>query len=204
MYYVVFVGTGNEERMEQLIRKTISDKFFCRCFHPTKHMKKKIHGEWIHIYEKLIPGYIFVESEDISAFYNEIKRLQGVHILLGKSITKKQPIDEKSEGISENAFKPLSKEEECWLKKMSGLSFNSNNPQENPVVGLTQISFNENDQIYIVSGPLKDFSGQIKKINLHKRTAEVDVEFMGQSIIALVGIEIIKRENRQKEENDEF
>ncbi|WP_443029438.1 KOW motif-containing protein [Sporofaciens musculi] len=48
----------------------------------------------------------------------------------------------------------------------------------------------ENQRIKIISGPLKNLEGQIKKINLHKRIAIVEAEFMGNRTLLHLGIEI--------------
>ena len=38
---------------------------------------------------------------------------------------------------------------------------------------------------------MKDMEGMVKKINLHKRTAEVEVEFMGRKTAVYLGIELL-------------
>lgn len=56
---------------------------------------------------------------------------------------------------------------------------------------ISQIGFDEGNEIKIISGPLKDMEGMVKKINLHKRTAEVEVEFMGRKTAVYLGIELL-------------
>ena len=58
-------------------------------------------------------------------------------------------------------------------------------------VPVSQISVSENDAVTIMSGPLKNVEGQIKKINLHRRIAEVD--FMNRKTVIHLGIEMVKR-----------
>ena len=43
----------------------------------------------------------------------------------------------------------------------------------------------------ILSGPLKSVEGQIKKINLHRRIAEVEVDFMNRKTVVYLGIEMV-------------
>ena len=85
----------------------------------------------------------------------------------------------------------MSDNEVSWLNKLSGRNDNANKKEHE--VGLSQVGFDENDEIVIISGPLLGMKGQIKKINLHKRIAEVEVDFMNQKTVVHLGIEIIEK-----------
>ena len=63
-------------------------------------------------------------------------------------------------------------------------------------VGISYIDINENDEVTIVSGPLKGMKGKIKKIDLHRRIAEVETNFMGQKMNLHLGIEFAKKQGR--------
>lgn len=58
---------------------------------------------------------------------------------------------------------------------------------------ISQIVIEEGKQIRILSGPLRNLEGQIKKLNLHKRIAEVELEFMGSKSVVYLGIEMVER-----------
>ena len=62
-------------------------------------------------------------------------------------------------------------------------------------VELSRIAVGDDGQIRIISGPLKNLAGQIKKINLHKRIAVIETEFMGGRSRIYLGIEIIGRDD---------
>ena len=47
--------------------------------------------------------------------------------------------------------------------------------------------------VTILSGPLKDMEGYIKKIDLHRRIAKVEVDFMNQKTLLHLGIEMIEK-----------
>ena len=64
-------------------------------------------------------------------------------------------------------------------------------------VQLSQISVSEDDVITILSGPLKNMEGCIKKIDLHRRIAKVEVDFMNQKTVIHLGIEMVDK-NREK------
>ena len=57
-------------------------------------------------------------------------------------------------------------------------------------IGLSQIQA-EGDAITILSGPLKNMEGYIRKIHLHRRIAEVEVDFMGRKTVIHLGIEMV-------------
>ena len=49
------------------------------------------------------------------------------------------------------------------------------------------------DEIIIASGPLAGTKGIIKKINRHKKEAEIEVDLMGNVTRARVGLEIVSK-----------
>lgn len=92
----------------------------------------------------------------------------------------------------ELSVQALSEEETEWLRKM--MTGKTATGAMKHIVELSQIDFDENDKISIVDGPLKDLQGQIKKIHLHKRIAEVELEFLGRKTVFHLGIEVLKKE----------
>ena len=60
--------------------------------------------------------------------------------------------------------------------------------------GISKISIEKGKQIRILSGPLRNLEGQIKKVDLHKRTAAVELEFMGRKMVVYLGIEMVGEE----------
>ncbi len=183
MYYVIFVGAGNESATEQLIRRVAAESICSECFHPVKHLKKKIRGEWRHVYIRLIPGYVFVQSGDIAALHQAIIRTPGFKKIL-RSVNEDGSFD----------FSALSLAEEKWLMNICG-----RRPSEKlqPVIELTQVGFDENNKV-VLSGPLKGREALVKKIDLHHRTVDIEVDFMHRKTVLKLGIEIVEK----KEETD--
>ena len=188
MYYVIYVGSGNETRAELLIRQMVSKTHFYDCFHPVRNVVKKIHGAERQIYERLLPGYVFIESEDIRSFYQELRLVPIFLNLLGK-----EELEEETD------FYPLTEAETLWLKKL--IASSSGSGESDRVIGLSQVGFDENDQVQVISGPLLGLQGKIKKINLHKRIAEVEVEFMNTLTVLYLGIEIMENFAGEKKDN---
>ncbi len=177
VYYVIFTGTGNESLAEQLIKKYGSE--FCdACYCPTVKYKKKIRGKEVLLYKKLIPGYIFIRTDNVDALYKALREAHVFHSIMNTERTE--------ESIE---FYSLTEEEVEWLRQIMG---NPKSMREaKPVIELSQIGFGENDQVQILSGPLKDYTGTIKKIDLHRRIAQVEVEFMNRKTILYLGIELV-------------
>ena len=135
------------------------------------------------IYEWLVPGYVFVVTDRVGEFYQALKRVPRLTKLLGREFENGEP-----------AFTPLGHDEEKWLAAMLGEEWfrtGSSTDGADPVAELSQVGFDENDRVVILSGPLMSFTGQVRRINLHKRYAEVEVNFMGKSQLLHLGIDVL-------------
>lgn len=190
MYYVIFTGNGQEEKVEEWIRTFVPEDLYTNCFHPVRHMKKKIHGQWSEKYEKLIPGYVFVETDSIRDFYHKVRELPAILKLLGKEITLSKLNEEE---VLEEHFIPLPPEEERWLKRVSGINPGIQKQEDNSrfVAELTKVRFDKEGKLQILSGPLMEMSGEVRKIDVHRRFAEVEVEFMGKKVLLHFGIDLV-------------
>lgn len=173
MYYVLQVAAGTENRVEEQIHAMIEKRLYGRCFHPMRHRKKRFGGEWREVHEKLFPGYVFITSDCVEDLYIELERVPMVTKLLGKD---------------GEHFAALSDYEVEWLGQIMDLA------EHDIEVPISRISVSEEDEVTILSGPLKGLEGQIKKINLHKRIAEVEVDFMNRKTIIYLGIEMVKKD----------
>jgi transcriptional antiterminator NusG len=170
LYYVIQVAPGMEERTEILIQKRVGNELYDCCFHPIRHVRKKFHGEWRDQHEKLLPGYVFIISNSVEELYPELRRVPLLTKLLGKD---------------GEQFTALPDCEVRWLEKLMNAA-----AERSGEVELSQVAA-KGDTITVLSGPLKNMEGRIKKINLHKRIAEVEVEFMNRKTILHLGIEIV-------------
>ena len=57
---------------------------------------------------------------------------------------------------------------------------------------LSRIKVGEQRTIRIIDGPLKNYEGNIVKVNLHRREAVVQVDFMGRAVELYMGIEMVE------------
>lgn len=192
MCYVIYTGVGREQAVKKLIDRTVPRELYARCFYPYRHLRKKIGGDWADIYEWLIPGYLFVITDRVTEFSVALRAVSrsGRYIrLLG--------------GSQNVAFTPVDPAEEAWLRRLLGDRwFDVDNapdapgfPDDNAVAELSAVDFDENDRVRILSGPLMNFSGSVRRIDLHRRFAEVEVQFMGTVQLLRLGVEILVKDD---------
>lgn len=185
MYYVIQVASGMEDRVEEQIGIIIEKGLYEGCFHPIRRVKKKIRGEWKELREKLLPGYVFITSDEVGELYQKLRDVPAFTKMLGKD----------GEG-----FLPLADHEVEWLKRITGLggckSSSKNRNSKDMEVQISQVSVSEDDEITILSGPLKNMEGYIKKIDLHRRIAKVEVDFMNRKTMIHLGIEMVEKKNK--------
>ena len=177
LYYVIQVATGTENKVEEQVKTIVENGLYDFCFHPMRRVKKKYRGEGKEIHDKLLPGYVFITSNCIQELYQELRCVPAFTKILGKDVEQ---------------FIPLPKHEVEWLEQIMGSS------NQNMEVQLSQVSVSEDDVITILSGPLKNVEGCIKKIDLHRRIAKVEVDFMNRKTMIYLGIDIIKKKKSPK------
>lgn len=166
-WYVIQVLPKNEYRLCEKIKNRIDPLLFSDCFVPQAEYIFKTNG----IYEKrirpLFPSYIFVITDTINAFYDALKRVEGFKRVL-------------KEG---EYFTPISREEADMIAGITNDDYS--------------ISMSEgyilDSKIYITSGPLLGREGVIKKIDRHKRSAIIELHFMGQPQLVRMPLEIVSK-----------
>lgn len=165
MWCAVHVGNGNESRTEDFVNKLLPEGLNGRCFHLTRSRRKKFGGQWQTIREKLIPGYVFIETEQPEKVYRELKKNSGYRLLFG----------------NEDDVAALEEQESEFMDSIADRAGE---------IGISRVCVSEKNEIRYLTGPLKKISHLVKKVDLHKRIAEVEAEFMGERQILYLGIEI--------------
>jgi transcriptional antiterminator NusG len=167
MWYAVQVRTGQEEKIQTLCSVMIPEDILKECFIPRYEKKMKYLGSWHMLNEILFPGYVFMISERIDDLRIAVKKIPSLTKILG----------------DEDGVIPLYEKEVKFLKKFG---------KEEHLIKMSQ-GYMENEWIVISEGPMKDFEGTIKKIDRHKRSAVIEVEFFGRKMDVKVGLEIVKK-----------
>ena len=169
MYFVIFVFTGKEETTINNITKHIDPNLYDDIFSPCTEKLIKVKKKWVKDTKKMFPGYIFVETNDPKAFSDSLYFIPGFKKLLGNN---------------EDVFYPLTDIETETINKLV-------NKENDYVVKTSIIKIHEGKQIEIIDGPLKGVSGNVKKIDVHKRVAYVEIEMAGRLCVTQLGVEIL-------------
>lgn len=127
----------------------------------------KSNGSYEKRIQPLFPGYIFVITDTIDAFYDELKKVDGFKRVL-------------KEG---DFFTPISKEEAAFIAGFTDDDYN---------IGMSE-GYILDSKVYITSGPLLGREGVIKKIDRHKRLAIIELYFMGQPQLVRMPLEIVSK-----------
>lgn len=171
-WYILYVKTGYEEKIQKLLLKRLSSEYFIS-FIPMKKIVYKRKGN-ANIEKRIcFPGYVFIQSE-----YEEKEFIKYVF-----------PITQQLEGAYlflyyENKYDiRLREEEKLYLSKF----IDSNYCIEHSV------GYVEGDKIRVVSGILMGMESEIKKINRHKREAIIEIFIMGDNRRLSVALEVLEK-----------
>lgn len=170
-WYVLFVRTGWEQRIEQFLKERLDTNLFIP-FVPLQETIFKIAGKTKKELKPLFPSYVFIETEvsgqefinrTSTLFYNSrnivcILKYSDTEIALKES--------------ERQLLLKLCNDDYC-IESSSGI-----------IVG---------DKIYISDGPLKGYESLIRSVNRHKRLVWIEVEFMGEMRQISLALEIIKK-----------
>lgn len=172
MWYVIQTVGGQEQAVRRLIEHQLSgagDSLVDQCFIPMRERTVKRGGEWQLVQEKLFPGYVFVVTEDAQKLLQNLKSIPRFTRLLGTGA---------------NEFVPLRPEEIAFLQKFE---------DSGHVARLSKAEVVEGGRIRILSGALLNCEGMITKVHLHKRVAEVRMQFMGRTVDLYLGFDLLGR-----------
>ena len=165
MWYVVWTTTGKEEQCRVMIERKCDPNTYDRLVIPKNSIKKYVKGIWTTTETKLFPSYLFVKSEEIEAFAEELKKVTGFLQVLQ----------------NDEIFLPISPEEEKFLRRFL----------ETEEVLPESYGVKEGDQVRILEGPLVGMEGLIKFIDRHKRMAVLEAELFGRKVEMKMGLEVV-------------
>lgn len=167
MWYVIQVRTGTEREIVRQCKTVISTEILERSFLPCYEEMKRYQGTWHKEQKLLFPGYVFLISSCPELLYQKLKKIIGLTKLLKTG----EQIISLTESEIEFLWKFGGKEQ---LVKMS-------------------TGFLERDKIVVLEGPLKGMEGYIRKIDRHRREANLELSMFGRILNVKVGLEIIMK-----------
>jgi transcriptional antiterminator NusG len=167
MWYVIQTLKGQENKTANEVIRDVAEPDE-RVFVFENEMEYKVKGEWIKDRNPFFPGYIFVEMDKTKADEFDFRLRKNRHPL-------------KLMGVDGN-ITPISPEEEEYLTSLGG---------EEHIIRHSE-GMRIGDMIQITSGSFKGWTGEIRKLNRHKRRAVICVPLMGRDVGVSIGMEIIK------------
>ncbi len=166
MWYVIQTLGGEEERTADMIKKRVPSYYIEDCFIPKRERMKKFHGCWNKVEEILFHGYVFVVSQQPEGLYRELQQVPRLTKILGRE---------------KDYFIALNEEEKQLVQGIGDKEHRT---------PLSKIAVTEGNMVRVIDGPLKDYVGNVVKINLHKREVAVKVTFMGRELELFMGVEM--------------
>ena len=113
-----------------------------------------------------MPGYVFIDTDQPEAVHRELKRTSGQELL-----------------FSNDAFVSALKEQEAdFMERIA---------DGEGEIGLSKVYVGADGEISYLSGPLLSVRHLVRKVDLHRRIAEVEADFLGKRQVLYLGIEIV-------------
>ncbi len=170
MTYAIQVFSGEEENTISLCKVIIENKepdILSDIYYPEIERKKRYHGNWHMVKQKMFPGYIFIETNDVNKLWCDLLGVPKFTKLVGAG----------------NCPIALSEREISFITATTG----------DDHIAEVSTGFIEGDRLVVTSGPLVGQEGLVKKIDRHKRTALLEMEMFGRTVNMTMGLEVVEK-----------
>ncbi len=167
MWYVIQTLKGQENKTANEVISYVAESDE-NVFVFENELEYKDNGEWVKELKPFFTGYIFVEMDITKAEDFDFRLRRTIHPL-------------KLMGVDGN-ITPIEPEEEEYLTRLGG---------EDHIIRHS-VGLRMGDMVQITSGSFEGWTGEIRKLNRHKRRATIAVPMMGQEVEVNIGLEIIK------------
>jgi len=171
-WYVLFVRTGREEKVEKLLKRQLDNNIFIP-FIPMLETIFRNSGRIKKEQKPLFPGYVFIESEVSSL--EIIQETQSI-ISTSKDIIRFLYYEDTRDiAMKEHERNMLLRlcNDDCCVEASNGI-----------IVG---------SRVYIKEGPLVGLESIIRKIDRHKRQAIIELNIMGDVRQVRVALDIVEK-----------
>lgn len=160
-WFMLQVYTGYEKRAKKLIEeelkiKDLQDKVD-QIFIPVENVVRIRKSKKVVLEKNLFPGYVFIHMEDSKEMIQFLTQICAQTTFISG---RKKPVKLKTEDA----------------KKIDELLNNKDNVRE-----VLEIPFRIGDNVKIISGPFRDFSGVVEEIDKDKEKMKVTVTIFGRS-----------------------
>ena len=167
MFYVLWTNTGSEEKIRQMIREYADPALYSRCMIPYKLKRHYFGGSSKLVKIILFPSYVFIETDHIKEFINNIKWFPGFNVILH----------------TDNFYCPLHKHEEILLEKLVN---------DHDIIDISE-GYMEGDKVHITAGPLYGHEGFIKKVKRRQGVAILEMNIFNRTTEVSLGLDLISK-----------
>ena len=167
-YFVIHLRARSEDEYITRVGSVLDEKEV-HLIWLRRSLRIKRRGKQIETLAPIFPGYLFVESKEITPeLFMKLSRIPGFLRFLS----------------SNDNIVPLSREDRDLLTYF--LSFGQ-------IVKKSVVYFDTSNRIRVVSGPLKQLEGQIIKVDRRKGRAKVRLDMFRDSFLIDFGFEAIEK-----------
>lgn len=167
MWCIVKCRAGKAGEIIELCRRSLPREVLSESFQFTRDRMRRYEGSWHVESEQMFPDYVFLETEDPAALKRELEPYLNLIQLLEDG-TLLQRVDP---------------EEEKLLRLLGGKEHHLNISRGYIRSGIT----------YVTGGPLVGLESRIRKIDRHKRTAQIETTDDGLGNFFTAGLEIVSK-----------
>ena len=163
-WYALFVKTGKEELVQELLRIYFNESVLISV-NARRKITERSGGIIRHILKKMFPGYIFIRTNMNIETYDKLKSIPGIIRLLNTG----------------NYYTKIDAEEMSYILKLL---------DNDGVVDYSKFCIH-NSKIIVKSGPLKGMEGLILEVDKRKNRVKINLNFMGLPKKIDLGMELL-------------
>jgi transcription termination/antitermination protein NusG len=167
-YYAIQVMSGREDAFVELFGKTTPDAIVHNI---KKKMKSRRRGKPVTLVNPVFPGYIFLQCQEETIPPELIAALKRT-----KHFTRILP--------ATDHIKALDERDSRIIRQL--VSFGKE-------IGPSLVTFDENNRIKIIEGPLLGMEGRIVRVDRRKRRAKITLELENSPISFDLGFEVLQK-----------
>lgn len=170
MWYVIqALGNETTEKVCDKCRQALPERLVSEIFIPKYICLKHYRKEWHETLLPLFPDYFFIDTDQADEVAERLKILSRIvkPVCVGKD------------------FVPIYPEEQMFLESMMDAQRVIRRSVGNII----------NGKFDIYAGPLHDKAGYIRKIDRHRRLADMEIGLLGENRTIKVSLEIVKKIN---------
>lgn len=171
-WYALYTVSGKERDAAGLLERAVSRSLWTCCGIPQKTKVFRSGGRLHLVEDVMFPGYLFVRTDNAEKLSKELLKSREFPQFIG---------DRSRTG--EDILTPVEEKDMNFLQDVCGENLQR-------VMGVTQITLNNENRIVRADGVLERYRDKIVKLNLHKRFAIVELQLFNRTQAVLFGVRL--------------